>query len=237
MRPGSIGHRFLQMVEAAGEAGLSTKDALAALGCSDRVLNQSRHKLRGYGKTFYSCLLGHNGGALYFSRADWCEAAKQAQAERARAKRFTPDGKRDRSGERESHARQQRERIEHMRLHEPEKYAAYRAKKRAQKRDYDARKRAERGEQPRPPRQAKPAPIERKPGRAAHLHRPKPVLVGKKPAPAPKPVAAGPADYSRAQRIVIETPRGRFEPAGPVPSVVDPGQCRPWAMAATRSAA
>lgn len=67
----------------------------------------------------------------------------------------------------------------------------------------------------------------------------RPVKEPKTPARAHKVVQLAPdapADFSRAKVIRTETPRGRFEPDGPVPRIADSRDCRPWVLHAVGAA-
>jgi hypothetical protein len=210
MKPENNAAGFFGLVQAAGEAGIDTREALAQLDCTRKSLCQARFRLRQSGVDVFTAQLGHGGGGRFFARADWRDAfaaAWKARAEENKVRRAAI----------ESRARWQ------AILADPERHAEEKRSRAA--RDAERRKAA--------PPKTKPA------AKAQPKPKVRPVLVqaAKAPKPQPPKPAPGPADYSRAQRIVIETPRGRFEPAGPVPSVVDPGQCRPWARAATAGTA
>jgi hypothetical protein len=207
MKPENNAARFFALVQAAGEAGIETREALAQLDCTRKSLCQARFRLRQSGVEVFTAQLGHGGGGRFFVREDWRDAfaaAWKARAEENKVRRAAI----------ESRARWQ------AILADPERHAEEKRSRAAR----EAERRKAAPPKPKPAAKAQPKPKVR------------PVLVqpAKAPkAPPPKP-APMPVDYSRARRIVIETPPGRYEPTGLVPSVVNPSECRPWAAAASR---
>ena len=223
----SVVTRLVAIVQQAGEAGIETHALQAALGCTLKGANQARYRARQEGVELYSAYLGDQGGCRYFARVEWRDAAAAAQAaaakERARAYSI-------------AYSKARREALRQ----DPERLEAERERWRQ-----NARKAA--AKRPKPARKPKPAA---KPKAGPKLH----ALGTHMPAlnadgtrlsphqatchrPMKQTVSATPVDYSRAVYTRAETPRGRFDPTGPVPSVIDPTQCRPWAMAAAWGAA
>ncbi len=231
MRPTSQPARLVALIEAAGPEGISAETLMQHFRCTNKNLSVIRAKAREAGAVFFTVLRNIREGGLYFAREDWRDTAQAVWDEQC--------------------AQRLRERRAAPRVYTPEQRERKAAARRAlRERDKAGEPKRPQGRPPKPKltiEQQREVWAETKRQQRLHAigtHMKAQArdgrLVSKHQATCDRQRAAtlkvqlGPVDSSRAQFTTCPSaPANRWEHFGPVPSVVNPRECRSWAKAAT----
>lgn len=214
MRPNSIPMRMVALIRQAGVAGISAEQLCQVIGCSAQSLNVCRARAREAGLHFFTLFRSVKGGGVYYATEAWRDAGELAWQAQVRA--------------------QQAQRQEASRVAKPAREKMTdderRAKRAADKKAY--RKRVNIGAHtPKLHAIGEHMKSKARDGKLVTAHQ---ATFDRQRQATVKVQADRPVDYSRAKLTVCPSPPlNRFEPTGPVHSVVNPRECRGWAKAAT----
>jgi hypothetical protein len=224
--------RLVAMIQEAGRDGISAEVLMQQFRCSNKNLSVIRAKAREAGAVFFTVLRNIPEGGLYFAREEWRDAAQaawdvqcqQRRLERKKAPRIlTPE-------QRERKAAAQRALRERQNRGEP-KNPRGRPPKRTLEEQREVWEKNKREQRAQLHAIGAHMPALARDGRMVSVHQ---ATCDRQRAATVKVQPARPVDYSRAKVTVCPSaPLNRWEPVGPVHSVVDPSECRSWAKAAT----